>query len=43
MNENKGVFGNWDEGEDMQRGSLVLFVSGVSPLLSSGDTEAQEG
>lgn len=27
MNENKGVFGIWGEGEDMQKGSLVLFVS----------------
>lgn len=26
MNENKGVFGIWGEGEDIQKGSLVLFV-----------------
>lgn len=26
MNENKGVFGIWGEGEDMQKGSLVLCL-----------------
>lgn len=31
MNANKGVFGIWDEGEDMPKGSLVLFVSLESP------------
>lgn len=37
MNENKGVFGIWDEGEDMPKGSLALFVSLGTSRLRKAD------